>query len=421
MVHWQALPVALAPTPGGPDEAGCYTGSAVDHDGVPTLIYTGIHPQVVCLATGSDDLVNWEKYPGNPVIAAPPEELAAQTGGQFRDPFVWKENGGWHMVIGSTIEGQGGLALHYRSDDLIHWEYLGILLQGNVTQTQPFRTGAMWECPNFFRLGSQHVLFFSVQGPSGELVYPVYYAGDYDGRQFKPVAQDILVHGNSFYAPQITRTEDGRTVMWGWLREERRQAAWMEAGWAGVMSLPMTLELPHERRPDGVLRIEPVEELKSLRREHWHFENHQVAPGSTGWLPDIQGDCLEIETVFEPDTSAEFGLKLLCSPDGEEQTRLVYDGRQERLTLELDESSLSTSVDRGVRQAPLSLDARDELRLHIFLDRSVLEVFANDHTCLAGRIYPTRTDSLGVDVFVRQGSIRIKSMSIWSLGSIWKE
>ncbi len=416
LVHWQDLPLALTPTPGGPDAEGCYSGCAVDDEGIPTLIYTGVHPQVVCLAIGSDDLVNWEKYPGNPVIAAPPEELGAHTGGQFRDPFVWKENGSWYMVIGSKIKGQGGLILRYRSDDLVHWEYLGILLQGDINQIKPFWTGTIWECPNFFKLDGQYVLFFSVLSEPSDLLYPVYYIGDFHDQQFTPSVQKILVHGNYFYAPQVMHTEDGRTVMWGWLKEGRRQTALLEAGWAGVMSLPMTLS----RMPEGTLRIEPVEELKSLRRQHWHFENLPVTPGSTGLLPDIQGDCLEIETVFEPGASAEFGLKLFCSPEGEEQTRLVYDGRQERLILELDESSLSTSVDRGVREAPLSLDSRGELRLHIFLDRSVLEVFANDHTCLAGRIYPTRADSLRVDLLARNGNVRLKSMSIWSLGSVWE-
>src|SRR5947209_10067528 len=58
-VHWQHLPIALAPTPGGPDAGGCWTGSAVDNAGLPTLIYTGVHPQVVCLAASTDGLLTW--------------------------------------------------------------------------------------------------------------------------------------------------------------------------------------------------------------------------------------------------------------------------------------------------------------------------------------------------------------------------
>ena len=177
LLHWKDLPLALAPTPDGPDAEDCWTGCAVVHEDVPTLVYTGIHPQVVCLATSSDDLVTWKKHPANPVIAAPPDELGSHTGGQFRDPFVWKEAGQWHMVIGSKIEGQGGLVLRYRSVNLLHWEYLGVLLKGDVTQTKPFWTGTVWECPNFFKLDDQYVLVFSVQSEPHDLLYPVYYAG----------------------------------------------------------------------------------------------------------------------------------------------------------------------------------------------------------------------------------------------------
>ena len=415
MVHWKDLPIALAPTPGGPDAEGCWSGCAVNHDGVPTLAYTGVHPQVVCLATSSDDLVRWEKHPANPVIARPPEELGSHIQGQFRDPFVWKEHGSWHMLIGSKIEGRGGVVLHYRSVDLLHWDYLGILLQGDITQTKPFWTGTMWECPNFFKLGDQYVIFFSVQSEPRDLLYAVYYIGYYDGQQFTPSLQSRLVHGSSFYAPQIMQTNDGRVVMWGWLKEGRRQSAVMEAGWSGVMSLPITLTL----MPAGTLRIEPVEELKSLRGEHWHFENLEITSGTAGALGNIRGGCLEIETVFEPDAAAEFGIKLLCSPDGEEQTRLVYNCRQKRLIVEPNESSLSTVVDRDMHKAPLSLDANGELRLHIFLDRSVIEIFANGDTCLASRIYPTRPDSLGLELFARRGGAKVKSIKVWTLESIW--
>src|SRR5271155_4183061 len=42
MIHWKHLPVALAPTKNGPDQDGCFSGSAVDNHGVATFIYTGV-------------------------------------------------------------------------------------------------------------------------------------------------------------------------------------------------------------------------------------------------------------------------------------------------------------------------------------------------------------------------------------------
>jgi len=64
-VHWTHLPLALAPKPGGPDKDGCWTGCAVDDNGTPTLIYTGVRPEVQCVATSSDDLITWQKHAAN--------------------------------------------------------------------------------------------------------------------------------------------------------------------------------------------------------------------------------------------------------------------------------------------------------------------------------------------------------------------
>jgi len=97
LVHWTHLPIALAPTPDGPDADGCWSGCAVDHDGVPTLVYTGVrstdgrpYRESVCLATSADELQTWTKYAGNPVIPASPEGLEVLG---FRDPCVWREGG----------------------------------------------------------------------------------------------------------------------------------------------------------------------------------------------------------------------------------------------------------------------------------------------------------------------------------------
>ena len=233
LVHWEHWPVALTPTPGGPDKDGCYSGCAVDNDGVPTLVYTGVFPQCACIATSTDGLVTWTKHPANPVVAAPPAGLAVPG---FRDHSVWSEADGWHQVIGSGIRGVGGTALHYTSPDLIHWSYRGQLLTGDAELTN-----AMWECPDFFPLGDQHVLMVSAHPGATAVVYCVgpYAAGTYDG-----VYRGRVDLGTCFYAPQSMHddgdaraapqtsiglcgsgTPQGRRLMWGWLREGRPSAA----------------------------------------------------------------------------------------------------------------------------------------------------------------------------------------------------
>src|SRR6476660_8485749 len=82
LVHWRDLPIALAPTPDGPDKDGVYSGCALDHNGVPTLMFTGVRPQVQCIAEAVDpndpDLVGWQKHPGNPAIPDSPPGMEVE-------------------------------------------------------------------------------------------------------------------------------------------------------------------------------------------------------------------------------------------------------------------------------------------------------------------------------------------------------
>jgi beta-fructofuranosidase len=414
LVHWADLPIALAPTPDGPDRDGCWSGCAVDDDGAPTLIYTGVFPQRPCVATSQDDLLTWQKYPGNPVIDGPPEELDVIG---FRDHSVWREGHTWYQAIGSGIKGVGGTVLLYRSPDLIHWEYLNPILVGDKDQADPIQTGTMWECPDFFPLGDRHVLLISAHvGEEGRGLHTVYFVGTYAGHEFTPQVLRKLDFGDtSFYAPQTLLDDKGRRIMFGWIQEGRDVEACRAAGWAGVMSLPRVLSM----RPDGLLGIEPAPELEALRGGHRRLTGVVLAPESASVLEGVRGDCLELVAEFEAGDARAFGLKLRCSPDGTEQTRIVYDRAAGRLAVDREHSSLSASVHRDARGGPLDLAPGERLRLHVFLDRSVVEVYANGRACLTSRIYPSREDSLGVALFAQGGSARLETLDIWDMGTIW--
>lgn len=419
LVRWRDLPVALAPTPGGPDAQGCWSGCAVDDNGVPTLIYTGVNPQAVSIATSADDLLTWEKYAGNPVIPGLPAEVAATAGGDFRDPFVWRADDQWHMVIGTRIEGVGGLVLRYRSDDLRHWDYVGPILEGDVNQTEPFSTGAMWECPNLLDFGAKQALFISVQDVACNLMYAFYVSGVLRSARFEPERQNILVHvgtGGDFYAPQAMRLADGSYLLWGWLKEGRDESARMKAGWAGALSLPLRISLA----PDGRLSLAPTPALQALRRQHWHFEDIALVSGADELLADVRSDCLEIVAQLEPGAGAEVGLKVRCAPEDEEYTCIMIQQAAQQVVIERDHASLDTAVDRSPCVAPLALAVAEPVTLHIFLDRSVIEVFADaGRTNLSTRIYPARPDSLGLRLFSRGGPAQVTSLDVWTMGSIW--
>jgi beta-fructofuranosidase len=413
LVRWEHLPIALAPTPGGPDKGGVFSGSAFVNQSVPTLVYTGVDPEVQCLAT-SADLINWEKFSANPVIAGPPPELKVAG---FRDPSVWKEGDTWLMTIGAGIRGKGGAVLLYRSKDAIHWDYLHTLCEGPAFVSQPSKdwptgdpvtTGEMWECPDFFPLGEKHALMISTQG------FVFYLIGSYRDRKFYAEGQGRADLGGHLYAAKSMPDSRGRRILWGWIREARSEAAYRASGWAGVMALPRILTLS----PDGLLGIEPAEELMALRQNHQRMANVSITPSTSALLEHVRGDALEILAEFHPGDAEEFGLRVRCAPDGSEQTVLLCSRTEKRLYLDRRQSSLSPDVQRDVQGGQFELKPGEPSRLQVFLDASVIEVFANRRACLTERIYPTRADSLGVSLLARGGTARLLSLDVWEMRAI---
>jgi beta-fructofuranosidase len=252
MIHWRHLPIALSPTPGGPDSEGCFSGSAVNDNGVPTFIFTGVQnapPNQVTLHDGNDKLretqliavsedptlLSWKKLP-EPIIPTPPPNLKV-TG--FRDPCPWREPDAWYLGVGSGERGVGGCVLLYRSQNLRNWEYLHKLAQGKPNGKQaanPCDSGEMWECPDFFPLDNHHCLLYSTEGKV------FWTTGDYDSKShlYTPTRQGILDHG-AYYAPKSFLAPGNRRILWGWIQETRPEAEFSAAGWAGAMALPRLL------------------------------------------------------------------------------------------------------------------------------------------------------------------------------------
>jgi len=415
LVHWEDRPIALTPTVGGPDAGGCWSGSAVDA-GAPTFFYSGVYPQTVCMARGDDDLDTWVKHP-TPLIAAPPPGFGGDSA-DFRDPYVWCEGDEWYMVMGTRVQDDGGAVLLYRSADLRRWAYAGPLLVGgadDAAQGRPFGTGSVWECPNLFPLDGRHVLIVSYQDHArGDLLFPGYMVGEFDGERFTPGEPRILEYGGCHYAPQVTIDASGRAVLMGWLMEERDKAAQLTAGWSGVMSLPRVLSLGG----DGTLRIRPVPELAQLRGEQFHLPPRILRPGNPNPLAGLPGDGVELDATLRPAGAMAFGLRLLeGDPTG---------GGRALLIIRVDAAAGTIALSRGhdgrsAREAlePAPLPAGSAMRLRVFLDRSVVEVFADERVVLSGRYYPARPDNLRLELFAEGGAVELEGLGVWRLASIW--
>jgi len=432
LVHWTYHPKALGISPGDPEKHVFAGGSLVNKYGVPTLMYHGVGAGT-CIATSHDDgLIHWTKHPANPVVPIPKEADPQYQKYHVWDTCGWVE-GDFHYSLSGNLPGappktDGDIAYLFRSRDMVHWEYL------HPFYTSDRRwTGAEEDCscPDFFPLGNKHVLMFISHSRGTQ-----YYIGRYENEKFYPERHGRMNWpGGSCFAQETLLDGKGRRIFWAWAADQRTRNAALLSGWSGVYTMPRVLSLAK----DGTLLIEPAEELETLRYNHRRHGNLKIAADSDLVLKDVSGDCLELLIEVEPDGAKEFGVKVRCSPNGEEQTSIVFDAAGKSLKVDTTRSTLSKDVaqpfpnpymsfysdtpiadgreDVRVQVAPFEPAAGEPLKLRVFLDRSMLEVFANSRQCLTQRIYPTRSDSVGVVLFSRGGGATARQLDAWKMSA----
>jgi beta-fructofuranosidase len=84
-------------------------------------------------------------------------------------------------------------------------------------------------------------------------------------------------------------------------------------------------------------------------------------------------------------------------------------------------SILPDARSRAPETGHLYMNPKESLKLHVFIDRSVVEVFVNDRQCVAVRVYPGREDSLGVSLIARGRDAKLKSLDAWRMKSIYAQ
>jgi beta-fructofuranosidase len=320
------------------------------------------------------------------------------------------------MILG-TREGDDGKVVLYQSPDLRKWSYLGVAAESDGT------LGYMWECPDLFHLGGQDVLVFSPQGmeAQGDHYQNLHQTGYVVGRldtetgRLEHGSFQELDRGFDFYAAQTFADEQGRRILIAWMDMWESEMPTAEQGWAGALTVPRLLELTAEHR----LLMKPVPELQALRGEAFHAEAFHVSEG-TQVVQGLRGDSLELiaEFCLRSCQADAFGIKVRCSEDGVEETVIRFDLRESMVSFDRDRAGQGEG---GVRRAQLSGSDRETLRLHLFVDRSSLEVFVNDgELVLTGRIYPN-PESQQIELFAEGGSVQLLSLDAWNLADIWQK
>ena len=383
LLHWEYLPVSLAPDADF-DRDGCFSGSAIVlPDGRHLLLYTGVSKetqpdgnlrdiQTQCVAIG--DGRDYDKYVGNPVLARNdlPEGSSKF---DFRDPKIWQSHdGSYRCVVGNcTMDGDGRILL-FSSPDGIHWKYEKILAANNK------RFGKMWECPDFFELDGKGVLITSPQdmlpqdfeyhNGNGTLCL----IGSYDetSETFTEEHNQAIDYGIDFYAPQTVLTPDGRRIMIGWMQNwDTCNLHAPDRPWFGQMSLPRELSVHN-----GRLYQKPVRELEKLRGEEIRHEN--VTFTDVIRLAGVEGRKVDMELTIRAADAENLYQKFAVRFAQNDIYRTSISFRPRESIVKVDRK-FSGSRRAIIHQRRCHVNSKGgELKMRIILDKFSVEAFVND-------------------------------------------
>lgn len=408
LVDWTYLPVALAPSENydSNERGGCFSGTSIEHEGKLFLLYTGTSRaehgfvQVQCLAESTDG-ITFEKYEENPVLRAP----AGYEECDFRDPKVWNHEGSFYMICGTKKEGYAKLLL-FQSADLKNWEYKSVMAESRG------EWGEMWECPDFYSISGTDVLIFSPVG-AGERK-TVYMTGqlDYQTGAFCCVREGEVDWGFDYYAPQTLEDRDGRRIMFGWAGGWDWMPWWNGHGpsekeeWCGFFGIPREVRL----LDDHSLQFIPVKELESLRqRELLSVSKVFITEETPFFLPDARIYEMKLSINLK-ESQAECCVLRLCGTE-EFYTDITADLKNGELRVDRNHSD---KWNHGVSRSNLYLRNKERLDLHIFVDQSSVEVFAdgyrNVHTC---RLY-SDSEQCRNWIMTVEGAAMIENLKLWS-------
>ena len=394
LYNWREEPIAIAPGENY-DIKGCWSGCVYDNHGTPSILYTAVDNAraVIAQANPADaTLIDWNKQ--GIVINGRPSGLSDD----FRDPYYFTAGGQQYIIVGTSKNGVGACTLHkleggtWTNDGAIFFQ------GGNANQH-----GTFWEMPNVTDMGGGKWLFTCTPLGMGSGVRTLCWTGtigadgkfipDGNGVQYLEMG-GISREGYGLLSPTIYQ-KDGKTIMLGIVPDKLPTDVNYNMGWAHNYSLPREISLDG----NGMLVQKPYSGLTGMRTTT--AVSRSLTLNGTQSLAPVSGRQIELLGEFTVG-EGQMGFNFLKSSTG--KVSLTYDAASGNLTLDM--STLARTVNdsrvyNGIYTAtlPKRVAAGETLKLHVYLDGSIADIFVNDTWAYSVRLFPNDAAQVEAEAF----------------------
>lgn len=450
LIQWKDLPYAIYPGP----ERAVYSGTTLVEDDRVIAMYHGTEFGNIVAISDDPLLLNWTKLSEKQAAIPINDQSGLPLPYSVFDPSIWKKNGIYYSAsAGKAPKGPSNYpfatAYLFRSKDLRNWQYVHEFIESDRFTL----IGDDIACPYFWPIGNRYIMPFFSHMTGGQ-----YFLGDYDKDSDK---FSVTSHGrfnfgayapSGVHAPSASPDGDGGVII-----IFNMNAGLPTSSWNQVMSLPRRLTLAGYDE----VRQEPAGDIESLRYNPISVTDIKVPANKDILIEGVSGNAMELYLEIEADNSPAFFVDVLRSPNQEEYTRVSFfqergytAGRNYRMgsiiaspyfqpteepkaptttpniqrrnklsviSLETANSSLlATASPRPPETASLLLETDETIKLRIFIDKSIVEVFANEKQVLACRVYPSKDDATGISLRSQGKDAFVKVLKAWQMKSIYQ-
>ncbi len=402
------------------DWSGCVFTDDVLTGGKPNIFYTGVDYVKASINQAeplADDLIGWEKDSRNPIIPSRPAGLSDD----FRDPCVFKSNGNFFMIVGTSKNGKGAAVLEKYDSVTKTWGNDGTIFY-QATNTA---YGFFWEMPVVVAMpeGNWMLLVTTLGGKEG--VETLYWVGtmNNDGT-FNPYSEtpkevELGTMGSNGYgllSPSVMQ-KDGKTIAIGIVPDKLPSYNNKQLGWAHLYSLPREWSLD----PNNNLVQQPYSGTQNMRVASSAFNLADQDVAGTMTLAPVSGKTVEIDGRFVVSGAQRFGFHVRKS--GNNFISVYYAPATNKITVDAqnttrlinDAGSFNGLYESVLPQKPA---LGETMRIHIFIDHSIMDIFLDDRYAFSIRVFPTDPNADEIEAFSEGGNTHAVSIQAWKLNSL---